>query len=128
MDVSFSRNAKIAVGTLMLPTVPCVLLAAMHVYNETWRQWSTRFGWVNMWMGAVHSPVFLLLSLIVLLNVALVLVIGIWWFVNWKNRQFPHALFAVWFIVLATSAVSYLPSDKQYLMASVFVMGQRPWQ
>ena len=128
MDLSFGRNAKIAAGVLMLPTVLCVLNAAMHVYNETWLQWSTRFGWVNMWMGAAHSPFFLLLLLVVLANIALVIVVGTWWFVHRKSRPFPHALFAVWFIALVTSALSYLPSDKQYLTTSVFLMGHRPWQ
>ena len=130
MDAAPNRNAKIAVGILMLPTALCVLLAAMHVHNETWLQWSTRSGWVNMWMGSVHSPFFLLLLLIVLLNVVLVFVVGVWWFVTWRRngRPSPHALFAVWFVALAAGAASYLPSDDQYLTASVFVIGKRPWQ
>src|SRR6266852_6244181 len=129
MDVPFNRSAKIAIGVLSVPSAPCVLLAGLHVYNETWLQWSTRFGWVNMWMGTVHSPgIFLILLFIALLNVALLVVAGTWWFRNRKNHQFPHILFATWFIVLAASGASYLPSDKQYLAASVFIMGQRSWQ
>src|SRR5262245_30057113 len=107
MTAPFGRGSKIVVGVLAAPTIVCLLLAALHIFNETWGQWSTRYGWANMWMGSVHNPFFFVFALIVLIDVALLLVVGIWWFLNRKNGQFPKKFFAVWFLVLLTGLASY---------------------
>ena len=123
---SLSRAEKIALGIMALPTLLCVLLAGLHLYNETWAQWATKYGWVNIFSGTVHSPVFLVLLLIVFSNVALIMLLGGWWFANRHRPDFPHRLFAWWFTTLLLSAAVYWPSSQQYQSASAFLFGPRP--
>jgi hypothetical protein len=120
-----NRGAKIAVGVLAVPTVLCALLAGLQVYHEVWGQWSALY-WVNMWSGLVHSPFILVPAIVALTNLVLLLLVGIWWLVNIRNRAFSHRIFAAWFALLLVSAVSYFPSDQQYAAAAVMLLGPGP--
>jgi hypothetical protein len=117
------RRGRIIVGLLAFPTAFCALLAGLHVYNEIWGQWSQRYGWVNIWMGTVHSGFIFVIAAIALANVALLLFVGTWWLINRKDAQFPHRLFTVWFALLFASAASYFPSNQHYAAVAVLLFG-----
>jgi hypothetical protein len=79
-------------------------------------------------MGSVHSPFYLVFWAIALGNVLLVLTIGFWWLANRRTADFPQGFFAGWLIAMLVSLIAYLPSNQQYLAASVLILGDRPWQ
>lgn len=105
---------------LVLLTAVCLLLAGLHVYNETWVQWSTRYGWVNLWTGSVHSLMFFAFVAVILCHVALLIGVGLWWLKNRKDR-----FFAVWSVLLLVTALLYLPSDRHYLTVTQWVLGPK---
>jgi hypothetical protein len=117
---------KIAVCVLAVPTALCALLAGLNLHNELWRQWSEKWGWVSMGAGAAHSEMILVLAAVVLVNFALVLVVGVWWLLSARTPGFPHRRLAAWFALLSVSAMSYFPSSQQYAAAAVLLFGPGP--
>jgi hypothetical protein len=100
-------------------------MRASSGHNELWRQWSEKWGWVSMGAGAAHSEMILVLAAVVLVNFALVLVVGVWWLLSARTPGFPHRRFAAWFALLSVSAMSYFPSSQQYAAAAVLLFGPR---
>jgi hypothetical protein len=117
------QGSRIAAIALVLPTTVCALFAGLHVYNEVWRQWSEKWGWVNLWAGSVHSGFILVFAAIALVNFVILGAVGMWWLSNVRKPSFPHRGFAIWFAFLLVSAASYFPSDEQYAAVAVLLFG-----
>jgi hypothetical protein len=118
-----SRGGEIAVGLLALPTVICISVAGMNVHHEIWEQWSQKWAWVNMWAGSVHSGFILVFVAVALVNLAILLVVGVWWLLNARKPTFPHRGFAAWFVLLLISLASSFPFDEQYAAIAVLLFG-----
>lgn len=118
-----SPAKKTFLGIAIALSAICVSLAVLYIYTETWSQWSPGVGWVNLWTGSVHSGLFLVFGAIALLNFVLLVILGVWWAINGRNRSFPHRRLAFWLLLLLISAASYFPSDQQYAAATVLVLG-----
>jgi len=118
-----TRAGKAVTAFFAVASLPCVLLAGMHVYNEVWTQWSQKYAWVNMWAGSAHSEAIFVLFGVAALNFLLAIAIVLWWLMNLFNRDFPGQLWVAWFAVLTLALVSYFIPDEDYAALAVALFG-----
>lgn len=119
-EVNPYKVNKIHADMLGLLTCVSVLLAVLFIFDETFGQWSTPWGWASS--KNAHGP-YLIVMIAWILSVALLFVVGGWWFSNTKNKRFPHRNFAIMTAFLIFSSAAYFPSNQQYAAAAVLLFG-----
>jgi len=82
-----SRGGRIIMRLLAVPTALCVMSACLYLYWVMWVRWSRHGAWIDMWAGAPNSPILRVLRIVVLANVLLLLVVGVWRLANARSTR-----------------------------------------